>query len=348
MKPLPKVAIVILNWNGRKFLEQFLPSLMQSNYSNLEFIVADNFSTDDSILFLEKKFPVVRIIRLKNNWGFAKGYNEAIKEVKADYLVLLNSDVEVTSGWIDPMVNLLENDNSIAACQPKILSWHNKKMFEYAGAAGGWIDKYGYPFCKGRVFDTCEEDKGQYDQAEPIFWASGASLFIRSSAFLEMNGLDEYFFAHQEEIDLCWRLQLAGHKIYSCPSSVVYHVGGGTLQRGSSLKTYLNFRNNLVMLAKNLPGQKKLLVLFIRFFLDTISAWKGLLSGDAAYFMAIVKAQFSFIHWLLYYKKSRHQISVEQIKIKGCLPKSLVWQYFIKKKRTFLEIAGQTKPNYLD
>ncbi|MGK2860738.1 MAG: glycosyltransferase family 2 protein, partial [Chitinophagaceae bacterium] len=221
MKPLPKVAIVILNWNGRKFLEQFLPSVMQSNYSNLELVVADNFSTDDSILFVEKNFPVVRIIHLKKNWGFAKGYNEAIKEVKADYLVLLNSDVEVTSGWIDPMVNLLENDNSIAACQPKILSWHNKKMFEYAGAAGGWIDKYGYPFCKGRVFDTCEEDKGQYDQAEPIFWASGASLFIRSSAFQEMNGLDEYFFAHQEEIDLCWRLQIAGHKIYSCPSSVV-------------------------------------------------------------------------------------------------------------------------------
>ena len=183
----------------------------------------------------------MRIIRLTENHGFAKGYNEALKQVTADYYVLLNSDVEVTEGWLEPMVNLLETNKTIAACQPKLLAFHNKNLFEYAGAAGGWIDKYGYPFAKGRVFDVCEEDKGQYDQTEPIFWASGAALFIRSNVYHEVKGFDEYFFAHQEEIDLCWRIQLAGYEMYSCPESVVYHVGGGTLPKGNSKKTFLEF-----------------------------------------------------------------------------------------------------------
>lgn len=342
MKPLPKVAIVILNWNGKKFLEQFLPSVVLTTYTNHEVIIADNFSTDDSIAFVEKNYPAVRIIPLTQNWGFAKGYNEALKQVTADYFVILNSDVEVTPNWLEPMVELLENDTSIAACQPKILSWHDKKMFEYAGAAGGWIDKYGYPFSKGRVFEICEEDRGQYDQAEPVFWASGAALFIRSSAFYEMKGFDEYFFAHQEEIDLCWRLQLAGYKIYACPSAIVYHVGGGTLQRGNSKKTYLNFRNNLIMLVKNLPLSQKMRVLPIRFLLDAVTAWRGLLSGEGGYFIAIIKAQFSFIRWLLFHQKDNWLPISRKGQLYGYFLKSIAWQFFIKKKKTFSEIVTGT------
>ena len=343
MNPSPKVSIVILNWNGRKFLEQFLPSVLSTNYDNYEVIVADNGSIDDSVSFLEKQYPGIRLIRFTENYGFAKGYNEALKQVQGDYYVLLNSDVEVQPGWLQPMINLLETDKNIAACQPKILSYHNKKMFEYAGAAGGWLDKYGYPFAKGRVFDICEEDNGQYDQAEPIFWASGAALFIRPDVFHEMNGFDEYFFAHQEEIDLCWRIQLAGYKIYSCPSSVVYHVGGGTLPRGNSLKTFLNFRNNKIMLSKNLPFSKKLWIMPVRNFLDAVSAWKGLLSGDAGYFFAILKAQLAFFNWWLFYqKKSIFPVTKKGI-LSGYLQKNMVWQHFAKKKKSFAEIVGKTK-----
>ena len=305
-------------------------------------IIADNNSTDDSIVFLKKNYPAIRIIRLTENFGFAKGYNEALKQVESEYFVLLNSDVEVSSGWLVPMVELLENDKSIAACQPKILSFHNKKMFEYAGAAGGWIDKYGYPFSKGRVFEICEEDHGQYNQPEPIFWASGAALFIRSSVFHAVQGFDEYFFAHQEEIDLCWRIQLAGHKIYSCPSSVVYHVGGGTLPKGSPRKTFLNFRNNLIMLSKNLPVAKKIWILPVRFFLDMISAGKELLAGNSGYFIAILKAHLALVKWLIFYQKNSPFPVSRKGQLDGYLQKNIVWQFFIKKKKTFLEIAGKT------
>ena len=334
-----KVAVVILNWNGRKHLEQFLPSVTAATYSNYEVIVADNGSTDDSLSFLQLHYPGIRTILFKENYGFAKGYNEALKQVKADYYVLLNSDVEVQPGWLEPMVELLEKDRSIAACQPKILSWHNKKLFEYAGAAGGWLDEYGYPFAKGRVFDICEEDRGQYDQSEPIFWASGASLFIRPAVYHAVKGFDEYFFAHQEEIDLCWRIQLAGHKIYSCPSSVVYHVGGGTLPKGNSLKTYLNFRNNRIMLSKNLPLSKKIWVMPARNLLDGISAWKGLLSGDGGYFIAILRAQLSFIKWWLFNKKKSVFPEHRNKPLLGFLKKNMAWQHFVKKKKAFSEIV---------
>jgi GT2 family glycosyltransferase len=341
LKPLPKVAIVILTWNGRKFLEQFLPSVVLSTYSNHEIIVVDNNSDDDSVDFLKTNYPNIRIIQNAGNWGFAKGYNEALKQVSSDYYVLLNSDVEVTPNWLEPMVDLLESDPSIAACQPKILSYHNKNIFEYAGAAGGWIDKYGYPFCKGRVFEICEEDHGQYDQSEPIFWATGAALFIRSSAFHEQKGLDEYFFAHQEEIDLCWRIQLAGGKIYSCPSSVVYHVGAGTLKRSDSKKTFLNFRNNLIMLAKNWPS-KKVWALPLRVSLDAIAAWRGLLKGDGGYFLAIVKAHFAFLNWLLFHQKKSLFPSSRKGRLNGVLQQNLVWQFFINKKNTFSKIVSKT------
>jgi GT2 family glycosyltransferase len=343
LKPLPKVAIVILNWNGRKYLEQFLPFVVSSNYSNFELIVADNGSSDDSVTFLQSTYHSVQLICFKENYGFARGYNEALKLVDADYYILLNSDVEVHPDWINPMVQLLESNNSIAACQPKIMTFSNKKVFEYAGAAGGWLDKYGYPFAKGRVFDICEEDNGQYDQQEAIFWASGASLFIRSSVFHEVKGFDEYFFAHQEEIDLCWRIQLAGYKIFSCPESVIYHVGGGTLPKSNSLKTFLNFRNNRIMLSKNLPFYKKIWIMPVRNLLDGISAWKGLLSGDAGYFIAILRAEIAFIKWWLFYKKRSVFPITKKGNLSGLLPQNIAWQHFVKKKIFFSEIVRKTK-----
>jgi hypothetical protein len=339
LRTSPKVAIVILNWNGRKYLQQFLPSVIATSYNNFEVIVADNGSTDDSIVFLETNFSSIRIIRFSENYGFAKGYNSALKMVSADYYVLLNSDVEVSAGWLLPVINLLENDKTIAACQPKILSWQNKKMFEYAGAAGGWLDEYGYPFAKGRVFDICEEDKGQYEQTEPIFWASGAALFIRPEVYHKVNGFDEYFFAHQEEIDLCWRMQLAGFKIYSCPASVVYHVGGGTLPKGNSLKTYLNFRNNRIMLYKNLPLSKKIWVMPVRNLLDGISAWKGLLTGDGGYFIAILRAQLAFLKWWLFHRKKSNFPKYRKGHLYGYLHKNMAWQHFVRKKKYFSEIV---------
>jgi GT2 family glycosyltransferase len=337
------VAIVILNWNGKNYLEQFLPSVLSTRYADFNIIIADNGSADDSISFLQSNYPSIRLIRFTENLGFAKGYNEALKQVESDYYLLLNSDVEVTPGWLQPLVDLLENNINIAACQPKILSFKNKKTFEYAGAAGGWLDKYGYPFAKGRVFDVCEEDNGQYDQSEPIFWASGAALFIRSKIFHEMSGFDEYFFAHQEEIDLCWRIQLAGYKIYSCPSSVIYHVGGGTLPRGNSLKTFLNFRNNRIMLSKNLPLSKKLWVMPVRNLLDGLSAWKGLLTGDGGYFIAILRAQMAFLKWWFFFQKKSVFPPTKKGNLSGLLKKNMVWQHFGKKKNRFSEIVGKTK-----
>jgi GT2 family glycosyltransferase len=338
----PKIAVVILNWNGRAFLEQFLPFVILSEYSNYELIIADNASTDDSILFLEKNYPEARIIRLPENYGFAKGYNEALKEVTADYYVLLNSDVEVTSGWLEPMATLLESDPTIAACQPKLLSYHNRTLFEYAGAAGGWLDKYGYPFAKGRVFDDCEVDNGQYDQAEPIFWASGAALFIRPTAFHGVKGFDEYFFAHQEEIDLCWRIQLTGQKIYSCPASVVYHVGGGTLPKQNTRKTYLNFRNNRIMLSKNLPFPRNLWVMVARDFLDAVSAWKGLLTGEGGYFIAIVRSQLGFAKWWLFHRRKSNFAANRKGKLQGYFDGNIVWLYFGKGLKTFSKIVRKT------
>lgn len=342
MKASPKVAIVILNWNGKDYLEKFLPSVLATTYANMEVIVADNGSTDNSINFLTTTYPGIQLIRLAKNYGFAKGYNEALKQVTADYYMLLNSDVEVQPGWLEPMVTLLEGNTIIAACQPKLLTYHNRKLFEYAGGAGGWIDKYGYPFAKGRIFDVFEEDKGQYNESTALFWASGAALFIRSSVFHAVKGFDEYFFAHQEEIDLCWRIQLAGHKIYSCPASVVYHVGGGTLPKGNSLKTFLNFRNNRIMLSKNLPLSKKIIVVPVRNLLDAVSAWKGLLSGDTGYFVAIFKAHLAFIKWWLFHKKQSVFPISKKGDLSGCLQKNVAWQHFVKKKKYFSEIVGNT------
>jgi GT2 family glycosyltransferase len=335
----PSVAIVILNWNGRNYLQKFLPSVMASSYSNYKVMVADNASTDDSLSFLKNEYPNIQVINLSENFGFARGYNEALKQVKSDYYVLLNSDVEVTRDWIQPVIHLMETDLSIGACQPKILMQANKAVFEYAGAAGGWMDYLGYPFARGRVFDTCEEDKGQYDQISSIFWASGAAMFVRSKVYHECGGLDEYFFAHMEEIDLCWRMQLAGYKIMACPSSVVYHVGGGTLPKGNQKKIYLNFRNNLIMLAKNLPIRALLWKMPFRFLLDAISAWKTLLSGQPVYFLAILKAHFGFFYWLFFQRKRSVFPLNRNRPLTGWHTKSVVLAYFLRKQSKFSEIV---------
>lgn len=336
----PSVAIVILNWNGRNFLEKFLPSVLAAAYAYKKIIVADNASTDDSVDFLKAHYPQIDIIQNKSNEGFAKGYNTALKQVTADYYVLLNSDVEVTPGFIEPVLDLMERDRTIAACQPKLLSYHDKTMFEYAGACGGWLDYFGYPFMRGRIFDICEKDTGQYDDAAPCFWASGAAFFVRAAVFHELKGFDEYFFAHQEEIDLCWRAQLAGYKIYVQPASVVYHVGGGTLPKGNSLKTFLNFRNNLVMLAKNLSFGTAVWKIPARIMLDALSAWRALWSGDQGYFFAIGRAHFHFFGWLLVGKKQSVFPSKKGRKPAGYYKGSVIWAHFLMKKKTFSEIIG--------
>lgn len=336
---LPLVAVVILNWNGVKYLQQFLPALLAGGYANKKIIVADNGSTDDSVAFLRQHFPMVELLCSPVNEGFAKGYNTALKKVQADYYILLNSDVEVTPGWIEPIIALLESDSSIAACQPKIRAFHDRQHFEYAGASGGWLDEFGYPFSRGRIFDFTEADHGQYDRAEPCFWASGAALFIRAELYHAVGGLDEYFFAHQEEIDLCWRLQLAGYKIYAEPKSVVYHIGGGTLPKENNLKVFLNFRNNLIMLAKNLTIGEALWKIPMRMALDAIAAWKGLVGGSGGYFIAISKAHVYFMMWLIMFKKRSVFPAVKQGKLHGFYKGSAVWQHFVKGKTTFSEIV---------
>ncbi len=335
----PKVSIVILNWNGKKFLERFLPSVVASNYINKEIIVADNASTDDSVSFTNQYFPQVKIISLDKNYGFATGYNEALKQVSSDYYVLLNSDVEVDNNWIEPIINLMEKDKTIGACQPKIIMYDDRTTFEYAGASGGWIDYLGYPFARGRVFDLCEKDHGQYNNEEKIFWASGAALFIKANLFHEVGGFDNYFFAHQEEIDFCWRLQLAGYNIYVCPQSVVYHVGGGTLPKGNERKVFLNFRNNLIMLAKNLPLSQLVWKIPFRILLDAVSAWKSLFAGQAIYFTAIIEAHAGFFKWVLFKKSKSIFPKNKDGKLHGWYTKSVVWKHFVNGKKTFAQIV---------
>ena len=345
MNRFPFVAIVILNWNGLRHLQQFLPSVTASTYPNFKIIVADNASTDDSVTFLKAHYPQIEVYVFEENFGFAKGYNEVLKKLEADYYLLLNSDVEVTPGWLQPMVALLEQGKTFAACQPKILSYSHKERFEYAGSAGGWIDAFGYPFARGRVFDFCEEDTGQYNTTQRVFWASGAALLIKSAAFHVVNGFDESFFAHQEEIDMCWRLQLRGYTLFCCPQSVVYHLGGGTLPKGNSMKTFLNFRNNLMMLSKNMHRSERWWKIPFRLFLDQVSAFKGLIAGDGGYFIAIAQAHVAFYYWLLF-KKKKHVENKQKIKfLTGVYPHNIVWQHFVKKRNRFAQLVNNNKVN---
>lgn len=335
-----KVAVVILNWNGKGFLEKFLPSVLAHNATNAEIIVADNASTDDSVVFLKSTYPQVRIIQNSDNGGFAKGYNDALKLVAAEYYVLLNSDVEVTAHWIDSVIQLMDSDKSIAACQPKIKSYHNKALFEYAGAAGGFIDKFGYPFCRGRILDTLEEDKGQYNDVREVFWATGACLFVRAECYHKVNGFDEDFFAHMEEIDLCWRLKNIGYKVMYCPDSTVYHVGGGTLNKTSPKKTYLNFRNNLILICKNHPPQYFFLKLMWRMNLDGVAGVKFLVSGQFSHFVAVLKAHKSFYFTLKSTLQKRKALkkSITTYTTTAVYLHSIIADYYIRGKKTFTAI----------
>ena len=298
-----KIAVVILNWNGQKLLEQFLPSVIL--YSNEAVVyVADNASTDDSISFVKNKFPTVKIIENKDNYGYAKGYNEALKFVEEEIYALINSDIEVTENWLQPIIETFDNEVNTVIIQPKILDFKNKSYFEYAGAAGGFIDKYGYPFCRGRIFDTIEKDNGQYNDSCEIFWASGACFFIRKDIFNTLNGFDDHFFAHQEEIDLCWRAFNKNYIVKYNSKSVVYHVGGATLTLGNPKKTFLNFRNSLLMLVKNLPKNKILTVLLVRMLLDGLAGIQFITKGKFAHFLVILKAHYSFYGLFLNQKLS--------------------------------------------
>jgi len=327
-----KVAVVILNWNGKSFLENFLPNVIKYS-SSAQIIVADNNSTDDSINFLKAHFPQVTLIINKVNDGFAKGYNTALKQVDAEYYVLLNSDVEVTEDWIEPIIELLDSDKNIAACQPKILDYYHKNKFEYAGACGGFIDKYGYPFCRGRLFNVLEEDNGQYNTAIEIFWATGACMFIRSKAFWKVGGFDDDYFAHMEEIDVCWRMKNCGYKIYVEPKSVVYHVGGGTLNKLSPRKTFLNFRNNLITLTKNAAPKFLFFKILYRMILDGVAAFKFLFEGSGSHFIAVIKAHFSFYAHLPSTLKKRDEMrlmSEFKHSTVGVYKKNIVYAHFLK------------------
>ena len=335
---MEKVAIVILNWNGQKMLWEYLPSVLQYSRDEATVYVADNASTDDSLKMLREHFPEVRLIELDRNWGFADGYNKALRQIEADYYLLLNSDIEVTHHWLTPMIELLDAHEDIAACQPKLLSIFDKDMFEYAGASGGYLDKYGYPFCRGRVFETVERDNGQYDYQTDILWATGAALMIRSKDYWEAGGLDGRFFAHNEEIDLCWRLRIRGRRIVCLPESYVYHVGGGTLPKSNPMKTYLNFRNNLTMLYKCLPEEELKPVMRWRWVLDYVAAWEMLiLKRNVGDFKAVYKARRAFKRWKRDFAEDRRQIQASRVakEIPERRTFSLLWQYYVKGRKTF-------------
>lgn len=330
---MKKIAVVILNWNGAKLLEQFLPSVLAfSDEANI--YVADNASTDDSIKVIQNQFPSVNIIKNSGNLGYAKGYNEALKFVEEEYYALVNSDIEVTEYWLTPILNIFENQPETAIIQPKLLDYKKKTHFEYAGAAGGFIDRFGYPFCRGRIFDTVEEDKQQYEDEIEIFWATGACFFIRKEVYRKLNGFDDSFFAHQEEIDLCWRAFNLGYKLKYTPKSVVFHVGGATLNEGNPMKTYLNFRNSLLMLTKNLPKNQLIPILFSRLFLDGLAGIQFILKGKSKHCLAIIHAHFAF------YKLFKHYYSKRLNFQKSNYYKlnSIVLHYYLKNGKVFADL----------
>ena len=334
-----KVTVAILNYNGEEMLGRFLPSVLQ-NSPGARIVVADNASTDGSVAFMKERFPGVELVLLDRNYGFAEGYNRVIEHIGTEYVLLLNSDVEVTPGWLEPLMAALDADENVVACQPKVLDYKRKSHFEYAGAAGGFIDRYGYPFCRGRIFDTVEEDKGQYDTVADIFWASGAALLIRTAAYRDAGGLDGRFFAHMEEIDLCWRLRARGHRIVCVPASTVYHVGGATLSVGNPRKSYLNFRNNLLMLYKNLPSDELCRVMAVRCVLDYVAALKFALGGSWAHCRAVVEARRDFRRMKNDYQAVREAnlAVVRANEIKERTGFSILWQYHAKGKKMYAQL----------
>ena len=338
---MKKVSVVILNWNGVGMLQKFLPKVVEYSVNQgVEICVADNASTDDSVSYLQVSFPNVRLIVLDKNYGFAEGYNRALEQVEAEYVVLLNSDVEVSLHWLEPLVEYMDAHPEVAACQPKIRSERNKEYFEYAGAAGGYLDKYGYPFCRGRIFEVVEKDQGQYDTIQPIFWATGAALFIRLKDYWEAGGLDGRFFAHMEEIDLCWRLRSRGRGIVCIPQSVVYHVGAATLKRENPRKTFLNFRNNLLMLYKNLPEKDLKHVMFVRGVLDGVAAVFFLLKGEREAAKAVFQARKEFKRIRPDFESSRVEnrtMAVTDV-ISEKVEYSILWKFHACGKKSFSKL----------
>lgn len=328
-----KVAVIILNWNGENLLEEFLPSVIETTDDAIaDVFVVDNGSSDSSVELIREKFPQVKLIELPKNYGFAEGYNRAIKETNYPYTILLNSDVATTPGWVNPLFEYMETNPNVGACQPKIKAYTNKSYFEYAGAAGGFIDRNGYPYCRGRVFDAVEEDKGQYDEPISIFWATGAALMVRSDLYLKVGGLDKDFFAHMEEIDLCWRILLAGYDIVAVPQSMIYHLGGGSLPASNPRKTYLNFRNNLLMLHKNLPDATRGKTLFVRRLLDAVAWTKFMLTFDFRNANAILRAHrdFRFMR-----KKYTNHPDVDLLRTRSDCRRDILVDYYIRGKKTW-------------
>jgi GT2 family glycosyltransferase len=339
-----RVSVIILNWNGERFLKQYLPVLIKYTQPELaEIVVADNGSTDNSLLLLRNDFPNVRLITFDKNYGFAEGYNKALDQTDTEYTVILNSDVEVTPEWLLPMVDYMDKNTDVAACQPKILAFYDRSRFEHAGAAGGFIDMFGFPFCRGRVFTEVEKDTRQYDDVSDIFWASGACLFIRTDVFKKEGGFDADFFAHMEEIDLCWRLKNRGYRISCVPQSVVYHVGGGTLNTEHPHKTYLNYRNNLLMLYKNLPANKLWIVLIARYFFDYIAALQMYVTGKKPNALSVLRARSDFAVMKLFYKEKRKENLSKSIKkdISGIYNGSMVLARYIFGRNKFSELKNK-------
>ena len=335
---MEKVAIVILNWNGAKMLEQYLPGVLQYSRDEATVYVADNASTDNSMQLLRERFPEVKTIVLDKNWGFAEGYNKALAQIEAEYYLLLNSDIEVTHHWLTPMIEYMDAHEEVAACQPKLLSVFNKDSFEYAGASGGYLDRFGYPFCRGRIFDTVERDNGQYNNVANVLWATGAALLVRARIYNKVGGLDARFFAHNEEIDMCWRMRIMGYKVVCVPDSQVYHVGGGTLPKGNPMKTYLNFRNNLTMLYKCLPDSELKYVMRWRWFLDYLAAWQTLiLHRNVGDFKAIYRARRDFKRWKKDFAADRK--AIQESRVEKQIPEqrmfALLWQYYVKGRKLF-------------
>ncbi len=340
-----KVAIVILNWNGLDLLKKFLPTVVKLSSDTGSIYLADNASGDNSLNWVSENYPEVRIISLESNFGFAGGYNHALDKIDAEYYILLNSDVEVSEGWLDPLISFMDIEKGVAACQPKILSYRNRNYFEHAGAAGGFIDKFGYPYCRGRIFAYAEMDNGQYDTIRDIFWASGACLCIRSAVWKEAGGFDQDFFAHMEEIDLCWRINSLGYRIVAIPDSVVYHLGGGTLPYSSPTKVYYNFRNSLYLLYKNLPLKGRLTTLFFRKILDGIAAIKFLLSFEFKAFYAVLRAHISYYGAKKKLNEKRKLFSIKNARYPEhlILNKSIALNYFLRSKKQFTDNLPQDK-----
>jgi hypothetical protein len=331
-----KTAVVILNWNGAGLLKTFLPGVMEHSAGLADIYVADNASTDCSVEYVRENFPNVKVIQLDKNYGFAEGYNRALSQIEAEYFCLLNSDVEVTAHWLEPPVSYLDTHPETAVCQPKLLSQLEKGRFEYAGAAGGFLDHYGYPFCRGRVFNTLETDKGQYDRTREIFWATGACMFVRAEVYRRIGGLDADFFAHMEEIDFCWRIWHSGYKVVCCPDAKVYHLGGATLPKSSSRKTFLNFRNNWLMLYKNLPRKRIIPVFLVRWIGDIAASFRFLISTGWGDFHAVYKAHRAFFRMLPAFRKKRRLIHPTDAPplYRG----NLVFDYFLFRKKTFRQL----------